>query len=148
MAKALASAACQLKSFDLSYNGVTDNGTIKLAESLMTNTVLQTFALDGNRVSDEGAVHLARMLQRNSTLQVLRLRNTDIGKRGEGWLGRSTGGFQLGREVMIRSFDPFKSFGFASEIGEVSAQVQGPGGKDHAAMMHSLLEQRRPSSPC
>ena len=98
------------------------------------------FALDGNRVSDEGAVHLARMLQRNSTLQVLRLRNTDIGKRGEGWLGRSTGGFQLGREVLLRSFDPLKSFGFTSEIGERSAQVQGPGGKDHDAMMNNLLD--------
>eukprot|EP00958_Prasinococcus_capsulatus_P015233 scaffold1621_cov350-Prasinococcus_capsulatus_cf.AAC.23 len=84
MAEVLRSSKCQLRSLDLTENGLGNKGAVALAEALTSNAkgTLKTLRLGGNEVGESGGVALAEALNSNRTLSELFLEgNTMLGEK-------------------------------------------------------------------
>ena len=71
-----------LKSANLSYNRIGDEGTAALSDALKTNSTLETLELQDNNIGAAGAQSLAGMLQVNRSLTSLNLALNQIGAGG------------------------------------------------------------------
>lgn len=67
-----------LKSIDLSFNHLTDDGAICLSDFLRDSKLLESLNLQGNNFTHVGAKSLADALNHNSTLSSLNLSTNDI----------------------------------------------------------------------
>jgi hypothetical protein len=81
IAAALRSNTC-MRTLDLSYNLIGDEGAIALSNALLTNKTLTTLRLSLTTVGDNGAVALAGMLKTNTFIEALILTQALITVRG------------------------------------------------------------------
>ena len=148
MAGAVGSSA-MLRHLDLGGNGIGDAGAGHLADALRMvppegAAALRTLTLDNNHIGDDGAARFAVALKHNRSLQTLSLRCNRIQEKGEGWLAHATGGANLTRTVLLRTFDATKSFRFQSDVDALAAQVSGPGGSDAQQLDDHLWTEEHP----
>ncbi|KAL4109942.1 hypothetical protein PRIC1_001635 [Phytophthora ramorum] len=78
----LAHGASKLRTLDLGFNRLSDKGATQLAESLETNTSLESLYLSGNEIGPAGARSLAQVLIKNTHLRSLHLSGNNIGEEG------------------------------------------------------------------
>jgi Ran GTPase-activating protein (RanGAP) involved in mRNA processing and transport len=71
-----------LKTIGLDNNEINDTGILAIAAALNVNTVLTKLFVNGNAIGPDGAIALAETLRRNSSLQVLELGQNCIGDNG------------------------------------------------------------------
>ena len=74
--------AIQLQRLDLSYNKISDDGTVLFRNCLNANKTIKTLNLCGNRITDEGVKNLAEAIQENTTLENLDVSSNRISKEG------------------------------------------------------------------
>ena len=72
----------RLQSLELSHGGTSNDGVICLAKALHHNSTIQTLILSDNSISGEGAIALAQTVCHNSTLLRLELQTNSIGDEG------------------------------------------------------------------
>jgi hypothetical protein len=67
---------------DLTFQGLTDEEIVRLADELAQNTTLTELHLEANKVGAIGAKALGAALEKNSTLQVLNLGDNEVDAEG------------------------------------------------------------------
>ena len=78
-----------LQTLDLSHGGTSNDGVMSLANALHHNSTIRILILNDNSISDDEAVALAQTLRHNSTLHRLELQNNSIGDEGTSALAQS-----------------------------------------------------------
>ncbi|OWZ09380.1 hypothetical protein PHMEG_00017925 [Phytophthora megakarya] len=88
----LAHGASKLRTLDLGFNRLTDQGATQLAEALETNASLESLYLSGNEIGPAGARALAQVLIKNTHLHSLHLSGNNIGEEGARFLADGVAG--------------------------------------------------------
>ncbi|TDH70547.1 hypothetical protein CCR75_009168 [Bremia lactucae] len=84
--------ACKLRTLDLGFNRLTDEGASRLAIALTTNASLENLYLSGNDIGPTGAQALAQALTKNTHLRSLHLSGNNIGEEGARFLADGIAG--------------------------------------------------------
>lgn len=71
IAEMLSDPTCPLRSLNLSFNEILNNGAIRIARSLQDNTTLQSFKLNNAPITDQGLKAFIPVIKANRTLQRL-----------------------------------------------------------------------------
>ena len=61
----------RLKSLNLAWNGLGDEGTLAVADCIRNNHLIHTIDITSNRITPDGAYILSKGLEANETLQTL-----------------------------------------------------------------------------